>query len=274
MSSLKTIEKNKFEKLFAMSGGYVLDFSNNSFSQFFRENVSINIDDQKYLVMGGSKANRLRVFWELEPDELVGKTLHEMLELWKFINIDKKDLNVSLANECERVIARLLKMPILEENNEENFLKKEFHNLSLENIQMDAGLLPIMESRLQEVHKCMQSNAPLAAIILCGSILEGLLLGQACQSPAKFNQANSSPKDKTGFVKKFHEWTLENLINVAHEIGFLKLDVKNYSVVLRKFRNYIHPLEQFTAQFNPDKHTAQISLQVLKAAIADLNGNR
>ena len=53
MSSLKTIEKNKIEKLFAMNSGYVLDFSNNSFSKFFRDNVSINIDDQKYLVMGG-----------------------------------------------------------------------------------------------------------------------------------------------------------------------------------------------------------------------------
>ena len=119
------------------------------------------------------KANRLRVFWELESDELVGKILSEMLELWKFINIDKKDLDASLASECERVIARLLKKPILEENNEENFLKKKFHNLSLENIQMDTGLLPIMESRLQGVHKCMQSNAPLAAIILCGSIPKG-----------------------------------------------------------------------------------------------------
>ena len=88
---------------------------------------------------------------------------------------------------------------------------------------------------------------------------EGLLLGQACQSPTKFNQANSSPKDKTGSVKKFHEWTLENLINTAHEIGVLKLDVKNYSIVLRKFRNYIHPLEQFTAQFNPDKYTLKLA---------------
>lgn len=55
MSSLKTIEKNKIEKLFEMGGGYVLNFSNNSFSQFFRENVNIDIDDTKYLFMGSSK---------------------------------------------------------------------------------------------------------------------------------------------------------------------------------------------------------------------------
>lgn len=274
MSSLKTIEKNKLEKLLEMGGGYVLNFSNNSFSQFFRENVNIDIDDTKYLFMGSSKANRLRAFWELESDEVAGKILIEMIEIWKFINSGNTNPNRLLANECEQIVPRLLKKRTIEKDNEENFLKKEFHNISLNKIQMDVGLLPIMEARLKEVYKCMQINASLSVVILCGSILEGLLLGLACQNPTKFNLANSSPKDKQGIVKKFPEWTLESFINVAHEIGFLKLDVKNYSVVLRKFRNYIHPLEQFVAKFNPDIHTAQISLQVLKAAIADLSRER
>jgi len=274
MSSLKTIEKNKIEKLFEMGGGYVLNFSNNSFSQFFRDNVNIDIDDTKYLFIGSSKANRMRAFLELESDELVGKALIEMLELWKFINNDNIKANRLLANECAQIVSRLLKKQIVEKDNVENFLKKNFYNTSLNKIQMDGGLLPIMEARLQEVYKCMQINASLSVVILCGSILEGLLLGLACQNPTKFSQANSSPKDKQGIVKKFPEWTLESLINVAHEIGFLQLDVKNYGMVLRKFRNYIHPLEQFVTKFNPDIHTAQISLQVLKAAIADLSGER
>jgi hypothetical protein len=67
------------------------------------------------------------------------------------------------------------------------------------------------------------------------------------------------------------EWTLENFINVAHEVGLLKLDVKNYSAVLRNFINYIHPSKQLSEKFNPDIHTAQISLQVLKTATADLS---
>ncbi len=45
MSSLRTIEKRYFEDLFGMSSGYVLEFTNNTFAEFFRENVHINIYD-------------------------------------------------------------------------------------------------------------------------------------------------------------------------------------------------------------------------------------
>jgi len=50
----------------------------------------------------------------------------------------------------------------------------------------------------------------------------------------------------------------------------LRLDVKKFSHVMRDFRNYIHPYEQMASKFNPDKHTAEICLQVLRAAIVGL----
>ena len=58
------------------------------------------------------------------------------------------------------------------------------------------------------------------------------------------------------------------------QLRALKLDVKKFSHELRDFRNYIHPYEQLASKFTPDKHTAEICLQVLKAAIADLSGGR
>ena len=79
------------------------------------------------------------------------------------------------------------------------------------------------------------------------------------------------PKHKeTDKVKQFHEWSLNNFVEVAHDIGFIGLDVKTYSHSLRDFRNYIHPYEQMSSGFNPDMHTARISWQVLKAAIHDI----
>jgi hypothetical protein len=67
---------------------------------------------------------------------------------------------------------------------------------------------------------------------------------------------------------------LESLINVAHEVGLLSLDVKKHSHSLKDFRNYIHPRQQAVQKFNPDMHTAKISWQVLQAAIANLGGLR
>ena len=64
-------------------------------------------------------------------------------------------------------------------------------------------------------------------IFHCGGILEGLLLGLASANPQQFNQAPNSPKDKAGNVKQLHEWTLAQFIDVACELGYLKLDVKS-----------------------------------------------
>ncbi|WP_355586168.1 restriction endonuclease [Xanthomonas cannabis] len=56
--------------LFRMEGGYVLDFSNRTFSEFFSDELDLDIDDARYLASGGSKANRLRTFLAIsEPHE-------------------------------------------------------------------------------------------------------------------------------------------------------------------------------------------------------------
>ena len=68
-------------------------------------------------------------------------------------------------------------------------------------------------------------------------------------------------------MRKFPDWTLNNFIDVAAEVEILKQDVKKFSHVVRDFRNYIHPYQQMASRFSPDKQTALICLQVLKAAI-------
>jgi len=63
MSNIKGIDKVKFEKLFGMSSGYVLDFSNRAFQEFVMESTGLDIYDSKYDYGSGSKANQLRGFW-------------------------------------------------------------------------------------------------------------------------------------------------------------------------------------------------------------------
>lgn len=62
-------------------------------------------------------------------------------------------------------------------------------------------------------------------------------LGIACSYPRLFNQIQSAPKNEAGTVRKFLEWKLNNYIEAASEIGFLKQDVKKFSHVVRDFRN-------------------------------------
>lgn len=274
MSSLKILERECFEELFSMGGGYVMDFSNRTFSEFIRESTKLDIYSEKYAASGDSKAKRLRALIELEEDSVVGKALSDLLEYWRYKTPQPTAKESSLLGRGTQVVERLLGRRVQPTDSGSEFLKRDFGTVSLRKIPSVGSLLPILEYRLAEAIRCMNADAPLAVIFHCGSILEGLLLGVASANPQQFNQAPNSPKDKTGQVKQFHEWTLAQFIDVACEVGHLKLDVKKFSHALRDFRNYIHPYEQMSARFNPDKHTAEICLQVLKAAISSLSGER
>jgi hypothetical protein len=273
MSSLISSEKRVLENLFEMRNGFVLDFSNRTFDDFFHETADIDIELQKYRLHGDSKAKRLRAFWNVEPDALVGKIIVGLLEARKnYTSSNGQAYDPSLFKKAEDIAARLTgKQP--DPGATQEFLDRKFQDISIKNLPIPPDLLPVLESRLVEAQYCLLS-APLATIFLCGSILEGLLHGVASQKPKVFNQAANSPKDKEGKVKPFHEWTLSQFIDVAHGVGSLKRDVKIFCHTLRDFRNYIHPHQQLASKFSPDKHTAEICMQVLKAAIADLSGGR
>lgn len=150
-------------------------------------------------------------------------------------------------------------------------MNKEFSDISLDKLKIDSSVISILELRITEINNAIKTKSALSCIILCGSVLEGILLGIASSKAKEFNQCDSSPKNKESKVLQFNEWTLSNFIDVSHKLGLLGLDVKKYSHSLRDFRNYIHPYEQLSSNFNPDIETAKISWQVLKAAITDLS---
>jgi len=271
MSSLTFLDKRQLEELLGMGGGYVLDFSNRTFQEFFKDAVKIDIYNQRYEKNGSSKANHLRAFWELEDDIKVGKALDGLLAICRHNNNGKTDTRF---DDCQKIVERLLGKTVPQETTEKEFLEKDFGGISLKNLRIESTVLPILEERLSEVVRCVQGKNHLSAVILCGSILEGALLGTVQMYPSVFNQAKSSPKDKAGKVKRFTDWSLSEMIDVACECKFLSVDVKKFGHALRDFRNYIHPYEQMASHFSPDHHTAKICLQVLNAAIADLSKDR
>ncbi|MBW2641654.1 MAG: hypothetical protein JRE10_16265 [Deltaproteobacteria bacterium] len=117
---------------------------------------------------------------------------------------------------------------------ENEFLNREFTNVNLQGLGLESVVSDVLQYRIKEIEKCFSSNSPLAVILLAGSTLEGIFLGLAIKYPRQFNTAKSSPKDSNGKVRQFHEWNLG---------------------------------------FNPREHTAKICLQVLKAAISEINEN-
>jgi len=183
---------------------------------------------------------------------------------WKVLR-DGKDIKFTEADQIDFTYPSEL-------DNEKLFLEKEFGEIHLEKLGLDNDITNILLLRIEEIKNCMTAHAPLAAIILLGSVLEGILLGIANQMPKEFNQSNSAPKNATNnAVKRFQEWSLANFIDVAYDLELINKDIKLYSQSLRDFRNYIHPYVQLTSKFIPNDETAKISFQVLKAAIFQLS---
>jgi len=179
-------------------------------------------------------------------------------------------------NNADITFQRLEKIEIsteVEKDTENDFLSREFSNINVQGIGLEGAVTDVLHFRIKEIEKCFSSESPLAVILLAGSTLEGILLGLAIKYPKNFNMAKSSPKDSNGKVKPFHEWSLSSFIDVAKELSIIKHDTHKFSHALRDFRNYIHPFEQMSSGFTPREHTAKICLQVLKAAIYEINEN-
>ena len=81
---LKTIDMRLIDDLFEMGGGYVLDFSNRTFSEFFLEELGVNIDDPRFEIDGTSKAKRLRYY--LHNAKIDG-AVSALLALWEYREI-------------------------------------------------------------------------------------------------------------------------------------------------------------------------------------------
>jgi hypothetical protein len=132
------------------------------------------------------------------------------------------------------------------------------------------GLKEELEKRWREAQRCAHVDAYTAAVIMMGSILEGLLLARAQLSTSLAFQSQKAPRDKTGKSPAIHDWTLSTLIDVAADLGWLKVDRSKFSHALRDSRNVVHPWQAVMTRANFDQATCKTSWHVLDASVEDL----
>lgn len=119
----------------------------------------------------------------------------------------------------------------------------------------DVQMQEILTRRWMECTACISANAPLAATVMMGGLLEGLLLARINSAPNKAAKdkiftATASPRDKQGQTLPLKDWTLQNYISVAHELGWISQTVMDIGTVLRDYRNFIHPQKEFSEKVN------------------------
>ncbi len=106
MSDLTGSDRRKLEKLLGMGTGYVLTFSDRTFGEFFDE-YRVEIDAERYRVRGTSKANRMRTFWDVDGNYVVGRVVDGLI----VYGTDEQcfgDISSALIDDCHKIAQRLL----------------------------------------------------------------------------------------------------------------------------------------------------------------------
>ena len=122
---------------------------------FFRNDIGVDIFDQKYNYASGSKANRLRGLWHVADDAQVGKSIDKLVG---YIdnqivsgNLKKEDFPPELIRRAKEVAARLqggkAAAPTVPDTTEDEFISKEFGAVSIEKLGLDSVISGILKQR-------------------------------------------------------------------------------------------------------------------------------
>jgi hypothetical protein len=97
------------DDIFEMGGGYVLDFSNRTFDEFFAHEIGVDIYDPVYSLNGTSKAKRLRTFLQTGQKTVVIKTLRALWDYRETIQrrMGEQEKFPGARNEMSAIIERL-----------------------------------------------------------------------------------------------------------------------------------------------------------------------
>lgn len=101
-------EKRVLEDFLGMGGGYVLNFSDRTFSEFVHEAVDIELHSDKYSIHGSSKAKKLRAVWEVESDYLVGRLLNALIDYAQDASRETTEEAKKLVERSRAIASRLL----------------------------------------------------------------------------------------------------------------------------------------------------------------------
>ncbi len=115
MGNVRSIDMLFLDDIFDMGGGYVLNFSDRTFAQFFAEELSFDIDDPIYARTGGSKGKRLRCFLQTVDKPSVVRTLKALWEYREALR-QRSGLDDKVENAHGRLLALINRLEGQSEN--------------------------------------------------------------------------------------------------------------------------------------------------------------
>lgn len=266
--AITELDLRVIDRVLSKEAGYILDFSDRTFAAFFAD-FNVDIGAAKYCSEGTSKAKRLRGFLREDRPPITGRVLaellqHRLLSAWEPLSQEERAAFEAIVRRHGGATSSQAERPVTEDA----LFKLDFRPDVFARLPVDAATGALLVARMEEAARCVESQAYLAAVILAGSVLEGMCLGYGSRRAESANRAYAAQFSKP--PPPFHVWKLAEWIEVLGRLGVLSQNVVKFGHALRDFRNYIHPSEQLARGFVPDKHTARIAFHVVIAAADDL----
>jgi hypothetical protein len=269
--AISSLDMRWVESVLEMESGYVLDFSDRKFAEFF-EDFDVDINDPEYCADGTSKAKRLRRFLRNAEPALAGRTLQALLD-------HRLASEGPPAEEEEQGYRRLVERLLSSDANAQTAatapdardlnLGRALDAEAFKTLGLETKYAEVLLGRMKEAQACLAAGAHLATVILCGSVLEGLCLAFGHRREDELRR---------GFQRRLNqpappldEWTLWEWIVVLGYLGHFSPNIEKFGHALRDFRNYVHPGAELRKGFALNHHTALIGFQVVLAAVDDLS---
>ncbi len=120
-----------------------------------------------------------------------------------------------------------------------------------------------------EVERVRGAKAWKSCVILCGGILEGMLLDVLKRDEQQARSAYQKKKGKE--VPDLDQWDLVDLVNVAKDLGVLSKSAEYLGHGLREFRNLIHPGKQVREKVSLTQEEAEIAYNVVKVCLREFS---
>lgn len=132
----------------------------------------------------------------------------------------------------------------------------------------DDTMRSILRGRWEECQRCLKSGAHLAATVMMGGLLEALFVARANAMPDKapLFKTKLTPLDaKTKNPLPLKDWTLRPYIDVGHELAWITKSGKDIAVVLRDYRNLVHPEKQRSLGIDLNEHDSRMFWEITKS---------
>jgi hypothetical protein len=131
--------------------------------------------------------------------------------------------------------------------------------VSLDQVITDPDLTAVAQERLNEARACHNAGAYMSAIIMLGSLLEGVLIAAIRERP------------HGQLPRPVENMSLQDLIALAHKQRWIQFDAQLGSQLVRQYRNLVHPdLQLRQIGHLPDADTLDICWPVVNAILNDL----